>query len=134
MEIAEWPGEAAGAIAQQPRQRHDNETTVKEPEGGAGRLARFEHALLPHLDAAHNLARWLTGNTEDARDVVQDACLRALTFFDGFHGDDGRGWLLTSVRNACYDFLRKNRRQAEMLGDAEEVESAPDRLPDPEAL
>jgi len=111
-----------------------NETAVKELGGATSRLARFEHALLPHLDAAHNLARWLTGSTEDARDVVQDACLRALTFFDAFHGDDGRGWLLTIVRNTCYDFLRKNRRQAEMLGEAEDAESAPDRMPDPEAL
>ena len=135
MEIAAWPGIAgeAGALTKKPRRRHENENTVKEA-GGASRLARFEHALLPHLDAAHNLARWLTGNSEDARDIVQDACVRALTFFDGFHGDDGRGWLLTIVRNTCYDFLRKNRRQTEMLGAAEEVESAPDRMPDPEAL
>jgi len=134
MDIAAWPGAGAGTLAKRPCLRQDNETTVKEPGSAASRLARFEHALLPHLDAAHNLARWLTGNTEDARDVVQDACLRALTFFDGFHGDDGRGWLLTIVRNTCYDFLRKNRRQTETLGDAEEVESAPDRKPDPEAL
>jgi RNA polymerase sigma factor (sigma-70 family) len=107
---------------------------VKEPGGGPSKLARFEHALLPHLDAAHNLARWLTGNSDDARDIVQEAWVRALTFFDGFHGDNGRGWLLTIVRNTCYDFLRKNRRQAEMLGEASEVESAPDRMPDPEAL
>jgi RNA polymerase sigma-70 factor (ECF subfamily) len=133
MEIAAWPGEA-GALAKRPRHRHDSENTLKEP-GGAGRLARFEHALLPHLDAAHNLARWLTGSSEDAQDMVQDACVRALTFFDGFHGEDGRGWLLTIVRNTCYDFLRKNRRQAEMLAEAEEVESAPDlMMPNPEAL
>jgi len=91
---------------------------VKEAAGGAGRLARFEQAMLPRLDAAHNLARWLTGNSEDPRDIVRDACVRALTFFDGFHGDDGRGWLLTIVRNTCYDFRRKNRRQTEMLGVA----------------
>ena len=94
------------------------------------RLARFEHTLLPHLDAAHNLARWLTGNSEDARDVVQEAFLRALTFFDGFHGEDGRGWLLTIVRNSCYDWLRKNRRLTEMLDEAGEVDPAPG----PEAL
>ena len=94
---------------------------------------RIETALLPHLDAAHNLARWLTGNSEDARDVVQDACVRALQFFDSFRGDDGRGWLLAIVRNSCYDFLRKHRRQKEMLGDTEEVDAAPDRQPNPEA-
>src|ERR1700736_4572627 len=92
---------------------YDRKTTVKDAAGSAIRLARFERALLPHLDAAHNLARWLTGSSEDARDVVQDACVRALTFFDGFHGEDGRGWLLKLVRNTCYDWLRKNRRQAE---------------------
>jgi RNA polymerase sigma-70 factor (ECF subfamily) len=137
MEIAAWPEETralAEQLAKRPRRRHDNENTVKEPGGGPSRLARFEHALLPHLDAAHNLARWLTGSSEDARDIVQDACVRALTFFDGFHGDDGRGWLLTIVRNTCYDFLRKSRRQAEMLSESSEVESAPDRLPDPERL
>jgi RNA polymerase sigma-70 factor (ECF subfamily) len=137
MEIAAWPEEAralAGQLAKRPCRRRDNENTVKEPGGGPSRLARFEHALLPHLDAAHNLARWLTGSSEDARDIVQDACVRALTFFDGFHGDDGRGWLLTIIRNTCYDFLRKSRRQAEMLSESSEVESAPDRMPDPETL
>jgi RNA polymerase sigma factor (sigma-70 family) len=133
MEIAAWPLES-GPLAKRPRRGHYIENTVKEAGGGASRLARFEQALLPHLDAAHNLARWLTGSSEDARDMVQDACVRALTFFDGFHGEDGRGWLLTIVRNTCYDFLRKNRRQAEMLSEAVEVESAPDRMPDPEAM
>jgi len=118
------------------RRRIEDGTAVNRSAGAsaAGRLARFEQALLPHLDAAHNLARWLTGNSDDARDVVQDACLRALTFFDGFHGEDGRGWLLTIVRHTSYDFLRRHRRQAEMLGEAGEAEAAPDRLPDPEAL
>lgn len=134
MEIAAWPGNSAPAVAARARRRHDNETIVREPAGDAGRRARFERALLPHLDAAYNLARWLTGNAEDAQDVVQDAFLRALTFFDGFHGEDGRGWLLTIVRNTCYDWLRKNRKLAEVMGAEEEVELAPDRMPDPEAL
>ncbi len=55
----------------------------------------------PHLDAAYNLARWLTGSATDAEDAVQDACVRALTFFDGFHGADGRAWLLAIVRNTA---------------------------------
>lgn len=127
-------GNGAVAIAAGARRGLDNETIVRESAGDAGRRARFERALLPHLDAAYNLARWLTGNAEDAQDVVQDACLRALTFFDGFHGEDGRGWLLTIVRNTCYDWLRKNRKLAGVMGAEDEVELAPDRMPDPEAL
>ena len=88
--------------------------------------------MLPHLDAAHNLARWLTGASHEAEDVVQEAYLRALTFFDSFHGEDGRAWLLAIVRHSCYDWLRK-RRQAELLDSAEEVDLAPDSCPDPEA-
>ncbi len=70
---------------------------------------RFEQEILPHLDAAHNLARWLTGNDADAADVVQEASLRALSFFDGFRGGDARAWLLRIVRNTCYTWLRQNR-------------------------
>jgi RNA polymerase sigma factor (sigma-70 family) len=88
--------------------------------------------MLPHLDAAYNLARWLTGSAADAEDAVQDACVRALTFFDGFHGADGRAWLLTIVRNTCYDRLRKNRG-ATLLSAPEELERAPDPAPGPEA-
>jgi RNA polymerase sigma-70 factor (ECF subfamily) len=75
----------------------------------AEELARFERAILPHLDAAYNLARWLTHNDHDAEDVVQEACLRAYRFFDGFHGGDGRAWLLAVVRNTCYTWLERNR-------------------------
>ena len=62
--------------------------------------------VLPHLDAAYNLARWLTRNDADAEDVVQDAFVRALRYFAGFRGDDARAWLLAIVRNTSYDFLR----------------------------
>ena len=62
----------------------------------------FEECVLPHLDAAYNLARWLTRSPADAEDVVQEACLRALRFFDGFRGGDSRAWLLKIVRNTCY--------------------------------
>src|SRR3954468_20500713 len=59
----------------------------------------FEPLMLPHLDAAYNLARWLVGNEQDAQDVVQETYLRALKSFGGFHGSNGRPWLLTIVRN-----------------------------------
>src|SRR5213595_1426471 len=72
-------------------------------------LLSFEAVMLPHLDAAHNLARWLLRNEQDARDVVQEAFLRAFKSFGGFHGSNGRGWLLTIVRNTSYTLLKKNR-------------------------
>jgi RNA polymerase sigma-70 factor, ECF subfamily len=72
-------------------------------------LASFEQTMLPHLDAAHNLARWLLRNEQDAQDVVQEAYLRAFKSFSGFHGSNGRAWLLTIVRNTSYTLLKKNR-------------------------
>ena len=69
----------------------------------------IEQALLPHLDAAYNLARWLTRNEHDAEDVVQEAYLRALKFFGGFHAADGRAWLLAIVRDTCYTWLQQKR-------------------------
>lgn len=70
---------------------------------------RFEEMVLPHLNAAYNLARWLTRNDQDAQDVVQEAYLRAFKFFDGFHGEDARTWLLAIVRNTTYTWLQVNR-------------------------
>ena len=83
------------------------------------RLKNFEQAVLPHLDAAYNLARWLAGNDADAQDVAQEACLRAFKFFGNFRGDNPRAWLLTIVRNTFYTWLRKNR-PAEIAGDLDE--------------
>ena len=77
--------------------------------GGKDQLVRFEQAILPHLDAAYNLARWLTRNDHDAQDMVQEASLRAFKFFDGFHGVDARAWLLTIVRNTCYTWLEDRK-------------------------
>jgi RNA polymerase sigma-70 factor (ECF subfamily) len=71
--------------------------------------SRFEQTVLPHLDAAYNLARWLTRNDTDAEDVVQEAYLRAFKFFGGFHGDNSRAWLLKIVRNSCYTWLQQHR-------------------------
>jgi len=72
-------------------------------------LISFEAMMLPHLDAAHNLAKWLLRNEQDAQDVVQEAFLRAFKSFGGFHGSNGRAWLLTIVRNTSYTLLKKNR-------------------------
>jgi RNA polymerase sigma-70 factor (ECF subfamily) len=73
------------------------------------RLPDFEQAVLPHLDAAYNLARWLTRDQRDAEDVVQEAYLRAFRFFSGFRGGDERAWLLKIVRNTFYNWLHTNR-------------------------
>jgi RNA polymerase sigma-70 factor, ECF subfamily len=73
------------------------------------RLRLFEQTVLPHLDAAYNLARWLAGNDHDAQDVAQEASLRAFRFFGSFRGENARAWLLTIVRNTFYTWLRKNR-------------------------
>jgi RNA polymerase sigma-70 factor (ECF subfamily) len=84
--------------------KHQEQDAVQEHE-----LASFEETMLPHMDAAHNLARWLLRNEQDAQDVVQEAYLRAFKSFGGFHGSNGRAWLLTIVRNTSYTLLKKNR-------------------------
>ena len=89
------------------RSTHDMEEGRRVQE--KTQQVRFEQIVLPHLDAAYNLARWLTRNDQDAEDVVQEACLRAFKFFGGFYGGDSRAWLLTIVRNTCYTWLRHNR-------------------------
>ena len=77
---------------------------------------RFEDLVLPHLDAAYNLARWLSRDAHDADDVVQDACVRALKYLGSLHGNDARAWFLTIVRHAFYDWLTRNR-PAEIVHD-----------------
>ena len=73
------------------------------------RLGDFERAVLPHMNAAYNLARWLTRNDADAEDVVQEACLRAFRYYAGFSGESPKAWLLTILRNTCFSWLAKNR-------------------------
>lgn len=73
---------------------------------------RFERLMLPHLDAAYGLARWLTKNDELAKDAVQEAYLRALRFFGSLRGTDGRPWLLRIVRNACFEMIEREQTSA----------------------
>lgn len=82
---------------------------------------RFEQLVLPHLDAAFNLARWLLRSRADAEDIAQEALLRAYRFFRGYHGGDARAWLLQIVRNTCYTWLEKNRPMEQMTEFNEEV-------------
>ncbi|MBS1788632.1 MAG: sigma-70 family RNA polymerase sigma factor [Acidobacteria bacterium] len=97
-------------------------------------LGRFEQVVLPHLDAAYNLARWLTHNDHDAQDVVQESYLRALKFFSGLRSEDGRAWLLTIVRHTCYDWLRQNRRFEPLTGFDDELQGVESDEPGPEAM
>jgi RNA polymerase sigma-70 factor (ECF subfamily) len=101
------------SLNQSPSQRgflqNASETKDFESEPKIVELASFEETMLPHLDAAHNLATWLLRNEQDAEDVVQEAYLRAFKSFDGFRGSNGRPWLLTIVRNASYTFLKENK-------------------------
>jgi RNA polymerase sigma-70 factor (ECF subfamily) len=99
-----------------------------------GRIEHFEETVLPHLNAAFNLARWLTRNEHDAEDVVQESYLRALHSFQSFQlGRDGRAWLLKIVRNTCYTWLRKNRRYETAVQFDEAAPDAPISRSNPEA-
>ena len=89
----------------------------------ADQLARFEQIILPHLDDAYNLARWLTRQEQDADDVVQEAVLRAYQFFDSFQGSSSRPWLLSIVRNTCYTWLQRNRAREGATSFDEEIHS-----------
>jgi len=81
------------------------------------KLQVFEETILPHLNAAYNLARWLTRNEDDAQDVVQEAYLRAFRFFGGYRGGDGKAWLLEVVRNTWYTWRRRERRDTSVQFD-----------------
>lgn len=84
---------------------------------------RFGEVVLPHLADALALARWLTGNVDDAEDVVQDACLRAYSGIGTYAGGNARAWLLTIVRNAAYSWLAKNRpRSLVVVGDLADLD------------
>ena len=94
-------------------------------------MAAFNQAVLPHLDAAYNLARWLTRNDQDAEDIAQEACLRAFKYWRSFSGRDCRSWLLKIVRNTFYSWLRRRSVQPVLTDDGETDDTA-DNIPDPE--
>lgn len=97
-------------------------------------LARFEQTVLTHLDAAHNLARWLVRQQEDAEDLVQESYMRAFKSFEGFRGGDGRAWILTIVRNTCYTWLRRGQSNQLTTSFDEETHSPETDAANPEAL
>ena len=94
--------------------------------------ATFEDALLPHLDAAYNLARWLTRDERDAEDVVQEAYLRAFKHFGAFKGGDARPWVLAIVRNTFYTWIQRNRPSEAVTPFEEENDTHVSEAPDPE--
>ena len=102
--------------------------------GEKDKLVGFEQTVLPHMDAAYNLARWLTRNEHDAEDMVQEAYLRAFKFFDGFHGAEARAWLLTIVRNTCYTWLQQNRAHEITTMFDEEIHSVDSDTSNPATL
>ena len=92
---------------------------------GENKTQKYKVVVEPHLNAAYNLARWLMHDDRDAEDVVQEACLRAFKFLDGFRGGDGRAWLLAIVRNTGYTWLQQNRaRELNTVPFDEEIHSA----------
>jgi RNA polymerase sigma-70 factor, ECF subfamily len=120
-----WSGmslESGSVTEQEPKPK---------PSLDPAELERFERTFLPHMRAAYNLARWLTRNDQDAEDVVQEACLRAVRFFGGFRGGDSRAWLLTIVRNACYS---RGRMQEATIPFDEQIHDVEDEALGPEDL
>ena len=99
------------------------------------RRIRFENQMLPFMSEAYNLARWFMKKEPDARDAVQDAYLKAFRYFESFHGDSGRAWLLRIVRNVCYDALRARDSQRNIVSlDEETAAEVPDSKPAPNVL
>jgi RNA polymerase sigma-70 factor, ECF subfamily len=88
------------------------------------RLTEFERTVLPHLDAAYNLARFLMRNDQDAEDVVQEASLRAFRFFENFRGENSRAWFLSIVRNTSFTALKRNRTDESNVVFDEELHSS----------
>ena len=91
----------------------------------ARKLALFEQSVMPHLNAAYNLARWLTRSGPDAEDLVQEAYLRAFRAFETFQGQDARAWLLAVVRNTCFTHLKRKGDRSTVEFD-EQTHGAPD--------
>jgi RNA polymerase sigma-70 factor (ECF subfamily) len=109
-----------------------NETMLPRAMDPARKLALFEETVIPHMNAAYNLARWLSRSDQTADDLVQESYLKAFRSFDSFQGNDsndGRGWLLTIVRNTCFTWLKKKGNQPTAEFD-EQLHSSADQNPE----
>jgi RNA polymerase sigma factor (sigma-70 family) len=116
-----------------------NGQTAQDDAAEAARSRRFQALAMPHLDAAYNLARWLSRNPGDAEDIVQEAFLRAFRFFDSFRGELARPWLLSIVRRVWYDEWRRRASSEEVapfdeLRDDAQLEGWETAIADPETL
>jgi RNA polymerase sigma-70 factor (ECF subfamily) len=96
--------------------------------------ARFEEVVLPHIDAAYNLARWLVRGDAEAQDLAQEAMLRAYRFFGGFRGGNARAWLLKIVRNTCYTWLQSARGTRDATEFDEEIHGVAEVTPESLAI
>jgi RNA polymerase sigma-70 factor (ECF subfamily) len=94
----------------------------------------FQDAVLPHLDAAYTLARWITRRPQDAEDVVQEALVRALKYFSGYRGGNARAWFLTIVRNTSFTWLQRHRSPEIQTDSEERMAERPDENSNPEAV
>ena len=108
--------------------------SVTSAVGESKKHLLFEKVVMCHFHAAHSLARWLTQSSEDANDVVQEALLRAFTYFDNCDVLDRRAWLLSIVRNTFYTWFRKNRSKANVTNFDENVHSISQEATNPEVL
>jgi len=111
--------------------RGDDAVLKRERLSDHNELIAFNDAVLPHMDAAYNLARWLTRNDHDAEDVVQEASLRAFKYWAGLSHRDSRSWLLAIVRNTFYTWLRQRSPDAPHLSDGE-LDDVDTKTPNPE--
>ncbi len=93
----------------------------------------FESTVMPHLDAAYNLARWILRNENDARDVAQEAAMRAWRYFHTLRGEEALPWLLRIVRNTAFTWIDRRQRDGQVRSLGEDVMVADESVPEPGA-
>jgi RNA polymerase sigma-70 factor (ECF subfamily) len=99
-------------VESKPTSALDGPLVQSRPQGADDTLAEFRQNIVPHLDAAYNLARLLSGDADDAHDIIQEALLRAYRSFAGYRGENARAWILKIVRNCSYSWLTGRKRKS----------------------
>jgi RNA polymerase sigma-70 factor (ECF subfamily) len=117
-----------------PRPHERTFASMHNERSAETQIDGFDEIILPHLDAAHNLARWLVRGSDDADDVVQEACLRAFRYFGTFRGRSGRAWLLSIVRTTAFGWLQRYRTQQLATEFDEEIHREGGEALNPETL